>query len=373
MKAQLTRIVESVYDLIVSLWNLLAAIWNACRWRKLSVPGKILYVLFFTAVTLAVISACLNYYNDNYGREEEYRRYNEEDLSQHIVTHDFKDNKVRVYNTETGKYTTPKLDWVYIQKRDTLAVFSRKGKLGFLNINNGRIVIKNQYDEAWEFSEGLAAVVKNGKIGFINAGNEVVIPFQYHYPNEGALADYGFSDGHCIMTDGHGSCGIIDRSGKWIIEPIYDSIEANAGYRILKDGDKYGLLNPQLKFVYPTEYDSIEFSNVAGNIILSKDGRKWRVDSAGNVTHPFMVDYTYLMHEPSDSYNMSSLSDYLKFEINGRFGVMRRDNCHVIIPAIYNYIELISTSMFEARIDDFAYLFIDTDGNIVEDPACARQ
>ena len=81
---------------------------------------------------------------------------------------------------KTGKYTTPRLDWVAdAPERDTLTVFSRKGKRGFLNVNDGRIVIEAQYDKAWVFSEGLAAVVKDKKIGFVNARNEVVLPFRY--------------------------------------------------------------------------------------------------------------------------------------------------------------------------------------------------
>ena len=50
---------------------------------------------------------------------------------------------------------------------------------GYLNVVTGEIDIKAEYDYAWLFPEGVAAVVKDNKIGFIDKENNVVIPFQY--------------------------------------------------------------------------------------------------------------------------------------------------------------------------------------------------
>ena len=383
MKQLLTQIVGLTCDLVKSLWNLLVAtvqkIWNAAKWRKLSVVGKILLTGFVLACLYITGLIGVEYYKDHYGRVGYWYRDDEKPISENVEIHCFNtqtryDYKTRVYNKKTGKYTTPRLDWVAdTPERDTLTVFSHKGKRGFLNVNDGRIVIKAEYDKAWVFSEGLAAVVKDKKIGFVNAVNEVVIPFRYDYANRNGWAiDYLFRDGYCTMTDERGACGLIDKAGNWVVEPQYDCIWTphGAGYRIVKDGDKYGLLNPELEFTYPVEYDYIEFSVEDAGVLLSRNGRKWQVDFDGTVTRPFVVDVTNWIYIPgsSDDENSSStLSDYIEYRVNALVGVLRRDNGQIVVPAIYEAINMLSKTLFEAQLrEEGNWILIDTDGNIVD-------
>lgn len=374
MKTQLTQLTVAVCDLAVSLGNVLVAaahgIWNTFHWRKLSLIGKI--TLTAVVLTLIVIACvlCTGYYKEYYGR---CGYYDDTTLSDYVATHDFNDDKVRVYNTISGKYTTPKLDWVAdAPVRDTLTVFSRKGKRGFLNVKDGRIVIEAQYDKAWVFSEGLAAVVKDGKIGFINAKNEIVLPFRYDYAyRNGWAIDYLFRNDYCTMTDARGACGLIDKSGNWVIEPRYDCIwpPHGTGYRVVKDGSKYGLLNPVLQFVYPIEYDYIEFAEDEAGVLLSHNGRKWQIDFDGNITRPFVVDYTDWIYIPGTGNEEGGprLSPYIEYRINGCCGVLRRDNGRIVIPAIYESVNMLSENLFEVQLrENGNWILIDSDGKIVE-------
>lgn len=378
MKQLLTQIVGLICDLVTSLWNLSVAtvqkIWNAAKWRKLSVIGKILLTAFILACLFIAGLIGREYYNDHYGRVSPWYRDYEKQLSEYIETHCFNDGKTRVYNSVTEKYTTSRLDWISdVPERDTLTVFSHKDKCGFLNVNDGCIVIEAQYDKAWVFSEGLAAVIKDKKVGFVNAYNEVVLPFQYDYSDSnGWVINCIFYDGYCTMTDERGVCGLIDKAGNWVIEPQYDCIWAphGEGYRIVKKGDKYGLLNPELLFAYPVVYDDIEFSTEDTGVLLSQNGRKWQVDFDGNITRPFVVDYTDWIYVPG-TYNeedsSSKLSDYLEYRINEQVGVLRRDSGKIIIPAIYETINMLSETLFEVRLcEDNNWILIDSDGNIVE-------
>ena len=383
MKQLLTQIAGLTCDLVKSLWNLLTTavqmIWNAAKWRKLSVAGKILLTAFIVVCLCGAAVVGWEYYTANYGRAYSWYRDYEKQLSENVETHSFNtptryDYVARVYNKTTGKYTTPRLDWVAdAPERDSLTVFSRKGKRGFLNVNDGQIVIEAQYDKAWVFSEGVAAVVKDKKIGFVNARNEVVLPFRYDYSDRnGHAIDYLFRDGYCTMTDERGACGLIDKAGNWVIEPQYDCIwpPHAGGYRVVKDGDKYGLLNPELKFVYPVEYDYIEFSANDVGVLLLQNGRKWQVDFNGTVTRPFVVDYTNWLYLPG-SYDESEeslrLSDFLIYGIESKVGVLRRDNGKIVIPAIYETINLLSETLFEAQLRAYGdWILFDTDGNIVE-------
>lgn len=385
MKQQLTQIIESICDLIRALWALLIdlvqKIFNACRWRNMSVLGRILFSVLILATICFVGAFVYNeLYEDYFGRVSSYFAGDyEKTLSESVETHCFHTRKqdvytTRVYNTVTKKYTTPRLDWVaYARENDSLTVFSYKGKRGFLNVNDGRIVIEGQYDNAWVFSEGLAAVVKNGKIGFINARNEVVLPFQYDYSNRnGKAIDYLFRDGYCTMTDSRGACGLIDKEGNWVIEPQYDCIWTphGAGYRIVKDGDKYGLLNPKFQFAYPIEYDYIEFAAENAGVLLSQNGRKWQVDFDGTITRPLVMDLTYWMYVPGiydEEGKLTELSDYLEYRINDRVGVLRRKTGEIVIPAIYEAINMLSVSLFAAQLrEEGDWILIDGNGKMVE-------
>ena len=376
MKTQLQRIIGLICDLVVSLFNLFAA-FVAALWRiaenclrgKGRIVGKIMLGLVAVVVLGAAAIAGRQYYKNRYSRY----RYYEKQLSASVETHFFRDDKTRVYNIDRGEYTTPRLDWVSdTPDRDTLTVFCHKGRRGFLNVNDGEIVIEAQYDKAWVFSEGLAAVVKGNKIGFINARNEVVIPFGYYYTDRNGWAiDYLFRDGYCTMTDERGACGLIDRDGCWVVEPLYDCIWTPhaGGRRVVKDGDRYGLLDASLQMVYPVEYDFIDFAADDAGILLSKNGIKWQVDMDGIVTRPFVTDYTEWISIPGtydEQTDSSRLSDFIEYHIDSKTGVLRRDNGKVVIPAIYESVNMLSESLFEVQLRYCGdWILIDSEGNIV--------
>lgn len=372
MKTQLIRIIDAVCDIAKSLLELLEAIllalWSIIKKLRHPVVGKILLAAIAVLVLIAGIWGAHAFYKERYSRYYYY----EEQLSKSVETHYFRDGKTRVYNMDLEKYTTPRLDWVSsAPDRDTLTVFCRKDKRGFLNVNNGDIVIEAQYDKAWVFSEGVAAVVKGNKIGFIDACNEVVLPFCYYYSDRNGMGiDYLFRDGFCTMTDERGACGLIDREGNWVVEPLYDCIWTphGDGYRIVKDGDKYGLLNPELEFAYPVEYDYIEFASEDAGILLTQNGRRWQVDFDGNITRPFVIDYTAWIYIPGSEDNEDArLSDYLKYEIDGRVGILRREDGSIFIPAIYESVNMLSEGVFEAQTHyDGDWILIDANGKTVE-------
>ena len=52
------------------------------------------------------------------------------------------------------------------------------GKCGYIN-KDGKFAITPQFDNAWDFSEGLACVEIGGKYGYINQEGEIVINPQF--------------------------------------------------------------------------------------------------------------------------------------------------------------------------------------------------
>ena len=117
-----------------------------------------------------------------------------------------------------------KVDGTWKHGMDSIGIFEKEGKRGFYNLNTNKVLVPATYTHAWFFSEGLAAVEKDGKIGFINMKGAVVIPHQFvHRTND--HPNIAFEDGRCVMANGNGQMGVIDRKGEWVVKPQYDKVD----------------------------------------------------------------------------------------------------------------------------------------------------
>lgn len=84
----------------------------------------------------------------------------------------------------------------------------------------GRVVLDTKYERNWDFSEGLAVAMKenHGKWGYIDkTGKFIISPRFETYPN-GYV--YSFSNG-LAMIEVKDRYGYIDRTGKFVIEPRF--------------------------------------------------------------------------------------------------------------------------------------------------------
>ena len=375
---RLTQIFQALLGVVALILTALIAAgrlaWRTIRnwWKKRSKWLRRSIVAIFIIVPVGFVAlVAYALYEDEYGRD-----YWDRKLSDNITLHSFSDNKWRVYDKETGEYTTDKIYWLSeVPENDSLAVYALPNKRGYINVNTGRIVIDaeaNDYRKAWVFSEGLAAVMKEGKIGFINAKNEVVIPFQFDYTDKCRMYDFGylFHDGFCIMTDKDGDLGLIDTTGKWIVEPDYDEIWAphESGYRIIVDNSKHGVLDSRGNVVYPAEYGYIDV--LSDGFVLTKGGKKWQVDFDGNVVQPFMFDGTYYLNYPI-GYNecgdiQYAFADYAKYKVMNRYGIMNRITGKPITLALYSDINMLSKDLFEVQDpESYDWYLVDTQGNVI--------
>ena len=375
---RLTQIFQALLGVVALILTALLAAgrlaWRTIRnwWKRRSkwIRRSIATVLILIPVGfVALVAYAL--YEDEYGRD-----YWDRKLSDNITLHSFSDNKWRAYDKQTGEYTTDKINWVSeTSENDSLAVYALPNKRGYINVNTGRIVIDaetNDYRKAWVFSDGLAAVMKDDKIGFINANNEVVIPFQFDYTNKCSMYDFGylFHDGYCIMTNKDGDLGLIDTTGKWIVEPAYDEIWAphESGYRIIVDNSKHGVLDSRGNVVYPAEYGYVDV--LSDGFILTKGGKKWQVDFEDNIVQPFMFDGTYYLNYPI-GYNecgdiQYAFANYAKYEVMNRYGIMNRITGKPITLALYSDINMLSKDLFEVQDpESYDWYLVDTQGNVV--------
>ena len=318
--------------------------------------------------------------------QEKADHYTSKSLSEDIVVHYYYNTgKYRVYNTKTDRYTARRLDWVSsVERQDTFSVFSRNDRRGYINTLDGSIIIPEQYEKAWVFSEGIAAAMKDGKIGFINSRNETVLPFEFEFANG---ISYVFRDGYCAMTDENKACGLIDLNGDWALAPQYDCIwtPSDNGLRLVSDNGKYGLLAQDLTFTFPIEYDHITMLE-DGNMLMVKEGIQKKVAPDGTVLQDFVMDDSWTMKYPiglemfaDEDYrgNMEhrekvihAISDYICYEINydhtSACGVVHAKTGEIIIPALYEYIRMTSEYLFVAEdLNDGTSILIDSSGRII--------
>lgn len=86
-------------------------------------------------------------------------------------------------------------------------------KWGYM-VSDGKLAIRFLYDQAQDFSEGLAAVSDSGKFGFIDKAGTMILPFNYE--------DAGNFSGGLAPVKYGGKYGFIDKNGTWVIEPAYE-------------------------------------------------------------------------------------------------------------------------------------------------------
>ena len=375
----LSKIFQALLGVVALLLTSLIAfgrlVWRKIRnhWKKSAKWIRHTIVVSFLLIAVA-FAALVAYaiYDDAKGMW-----YADESLSDDVVVYYYADDTYRVYNKSTEKYTTPRIDWVTdAASGDSLGVYAVDDRRGFINVKNGEIIIDaktNDYEKAWVFSEGLAAVMKDGKVGFIDANNRLVIPFRFDYSStRWGDTGYLFHDGYCIMTNKDGKMGLIDTNGSWIVDAEYDEIWTahSNGSRIFVNDGKHGVLDSCGNVVYPAEYFYIDILD--DGFVLTKDGRKWQEDYEGNVVNPFVIDgvNSYMKYPVSYSNENGveyALSDYAEYYVNRNSGIMNRITGRPITPALFEDVNMISDKLFEVQdAETYDWYIIDLDGNIVK-------
>jgi WG containing repeat len=107
--------------------------------------------------------------------------------------------------------------------RKTAARTQSDGPYGYID-RNGRFAIPPQFDEADEFSDGLAHVRVGNKHGFIDHTGKLVFPLEFDeaYPLFDGIARVGFGEEHYDWAGKEGArekIGYIDNTGKYIWKP----------------------------------------------------------------------------------------------------------------------------------------------------------
>lgn len=347
---------------------------------------KILITALCVLAVAALVFACLmaNIYYDKYHKSHYWENL-ARPISENVLMVDgYKGGEsfVRLKDIRTGKYITPKLQHIFLNEfntEDSLVVFRTFDKLrGYLNIHTGEIVIPAQYNRAWNFSEGIAGVLKDGVVSFIKEDGELAFDktFPIYYDDDYSEIAFQFHHGLCVMRTMDNKWGLINTEGEWAVEPVYTTISApRNGYRIVSNGSQCGLISEKGQIVLPIEYDYIRLSSNPAGFTIAKDGLAKTIDFNLKTVVPFVYDGLYVLSYV-DEYRSNVIYEngeatkyivpkYWRYDVGSGSGVIDLEG-NVIIPAKYFMVRIVDDNLFDVEVScSGEHILINSKGQIV--------
>ncbi|MDQ0116578.1 WG repeat-containing protein [Paenibacillus harenae] len=162
-------------------------------------------------------------------------------------------------------------------------------RFGFLN-TSGKVVIAAKYDWVGGFHDGLAAFELNGKMGMIDkTGKEIIKPVY-------DVIDEQFMDGLLAVAQGE-KWGYINKEGKFVIEATYDgATRFGNGIALVVVNDGYSFIDTTGKQVFEANYDDA-FEFIEGYSVVAS-GEKWGfIDTTGKELVAPKYDEAYAFQE----------------------------------------------------------------------------
>jgi len=269
---------------------------------------------------------------------------------------------------------------------DSLVYFSDGDKRGYFHMRDGRLMVKPIYGHAWIFSDGLAAVEEKGRIKFIDTEGRVAINrgFKYDVSDDG----YVFHRGHCAVNDSTGRrMGLIDRTGNWVLPPVYSNIYPQDTFWLLRTDDRMAVLTFGMDTVIPLVAASISIGDTAIDVTFP-DHTQSQYDLQGKLlvanqirdVEQLMYDTKELMYrtnrdvdEETESYysydeytSRKAVASCQRYEAEyGWYGLMSPDGRQITPPA-YSSIEAISKDLYLCKTDYGRGVILNSKGRRVE-------
>ena len=225
----------------------------------------------------------------------------------------------------------PQYNYLGLFTEENLARFQdyETGLWGYIN-ESGEEVIPAQYEDAQDFSDGLAAVKVDGLYGFIDVTGEIVIDPQF----EGVASEFAY--GRCVMQ-ADGMQGVIDQTGIIIVKPQYQLIEMYCeSYFIVQSSEgEYGIIDRDGEVV--VEYQDSEIYAVT-------DSGYYFVSGSDIENRDLMYDFEgnqYYVHKYYPERKLTKIYSDSKVEFspdNALWGMIDLENGEYIFDPIYESI-----------------------------------
>lgn len=238
----------------------------------------------------------------------------------------------------------------FTKEVNSIAPFYQNEKWGYMNLQTGEL-IPAQFDHAWPFSEGLAAVIKDKRLMFVDQMGKVAINTELGRMPEDV--DCKFINGYCVVNSVEGLTGLIDKQGNWVLQPIYDDVSHDNGLWKVKSNDLYGLFSAELDTMFAVKHPKIKVWNEF--IEVSHENHIVKLYDYGmNVLEDFVInaiDNLSFSNIDEDKEYQVGIADqmcyvvYVRDESEPYYGLMDRSGKR-ITPADYSSIEAIGEDLY---------------------------
>lgn len=229
----------------------------------------------------------------NYQQQRLYSRdlFQNFQVSDDIYFHETNGNDGYVFNAAMKNKTIDDVEWVAKpMEGDTLVCFCDGKKRGFFGMNDGKVVLKPDYDRAWVFSEGLAAVVQNDIIKFIDNAGKTVIDTKKSYKNSRYM-DFVFHGGFCPVPTAEGRrFDLMDKTGKIVMEGLsFVKYDKQSDCWMLKKDSVGAVFDASLNQLIPwTECARVDINDNTIDLVMN-DHTIRKYDMTGKLVNDFCV------------------------------------------------------------------------------------
>ncbi len=163
------------------------------------------------------------------------------------------------------KVTNPEFDELVIPENDSL-VFLRQKDYWWVISKTGRVIsgVDSKYQKVAPLSEAYFGIVKDDQFGFVDLNNKLRIANRY----EDA---YNFSEGRAAVKL-LGRWGFVDKIERLVIQPIYDQVSSfKDGISVVVRNNRYGLIDKAGSEVAKLDFDSIYYAGSGIYILQQKN------------------------------------------------------------------------------------------------------
>jgi hypothetical protein len=139
-----------------------------------------------------------------------------------------------------------------------------QGKFGYIG-RDGAFVIPPQFDDAFEFREGMARVVQDGLVGFVDKQGVLVVPPKYFKAGD-------FQEGMALACL-RNKCGYLLKTGAVAVGFAFDDAKSfSSGLAPVREGESWGYINPRGEWAaQPRYFEAHEFTEGTALVGLRKD------------------------------------------------------------------------------------------------------
>lgn len=345
---------------------------NIFSWKNKTLFWRVICATITVCVVIATAILCHAYYLENNQESYWVRR---EPISSRLqfMKEEDRNRPGWIADKNTGQHILDNIEWVAVSAdEDSLAVFSRNGKRGYLNRYSGKIAIQPRFDSAWVFSNGLAAVAEGDSVYFIDHSGKRAIDKSFVRKPRNA---YLFHGDYCLMNDSTDMLGLIDRNGEWALAPEYDWIlPATHNYWRMRRGDKEtGLWYAFDNHAQPVDtlgVQQLDITAELGVIYTLPNHLTTIIDFDGNRHNDFLchdIEPLYYDSDQRDSTGsfISAPATLYRYRMPDGYEGLCRRNGELVTDPVYWMVESVGKDLYHCTYKDTGCgVLIDSNGKI---------